>query len=77
MFALLDKVNSDMMEDDIDNLRNNSDTEFVLEENWKNELDYDDKLLNLLVPKANYLVVVNPIIEKRLEEGISKAEKEV
>ena len=77
MFALLDKVNSDMMEDDIDNLRNNSDTEFVLEENWKNELDYDDELLNLLVPKANYLVVVNPIIEKRLEEGISKAEKEV
>ena len=46
------------MEDDIDNLRNISDTEFVLVENLKNELDYDDELLNLLVPNANYILLL-------------------
>ena len=39
----LDGVNSDL-EDDIDNLMNDSDTEFVLEESLKNGLDSDDEL---------------------------------
>ena len=38
---VLDEVNSDV-EDGIDNLMNDSDTEFVLEESFKNELDSDD-----------------------------------
>ena len=58
IFAWLDEVNSDL-EDDIDNLMNDSDTEFVSEESLENELDSDDKPLNLLVPEANYHVVEN------------------
>ena len=50
---------------------------FVLEEILENESDSDDKPLNLLVPEANYHVVENSNIEKTLEEGSSKAEKEV
>ena len=73
---MLDEVNSDL-EDDIDNLMNNSDTEFVLEESLENELDSDDEPLNLLVPGDNYHVVENLTIEKNLEEESSKAEKEV
>ena len=73
---MLDEVNSDL-EDDIDNLMNDSDTEFVLEESLENELDSDDESLNLLVPEGNYHVVENLTIEKTLEEESSKAEKEV
>ena len=76
IFALLDEVNSDL-EDDIDNLMNDLDTEFVLEEILENELDSDDKPLNLLVPEANYHVVENPTIEKTLKEGGSKVEKDL
>ena len=68
-FTLLDEIKSDLVID--------SDTEFVLEESLDNELDFDDKPLNLLVPKANYHVVENPTIEKTLKEGSSKAEKKV
>ena len=56
---------------------NDLDTEYVLEESLVNELDSDDESLNLLVPEANYHVVENPTIEKTLEEGSSKAEREV
>ena len=76
IFALLDEVNSDL-EDNIDNLMNDLDTEFVLEEILENELDSDDKPLNLLVPEANYHVVENPAIEKTLKEGGSKVEKDL
>ena len=73
---MLDEVNSDL-ENDIDNLMNDSDTEIGLEETLENELDSDDEPINLLVPEANYHVVGNPTIEKTLEEGNSKADKEV
>ena len=76
IFALLDKVNSDL-EDDIDNLMNNSDTKFLLEEILENELDSDDEPLNSLVPEANYHVVENPTIKINFEEGSRKAEKEI
>ena len=52
IFVLLDEVNSDL-EEDIDKLMNDSETEFVLEESLKNESDSDDEPLNLLVPEAN------------------------
>ena len=48
---MLDEVNSDL--DDIDNLMNDSTTEFVLTESLENELDSNDKPLDLLVPEAN------------------------
>ena len=63
IFALLDEVNSDL-EDDINNLMNDLDTEFVLQE-------------ILLVPEANYHVAENPTIEKTLKEGGSKVEKDL
>ena len=76
IFALLDEVDSDI-EDDIDNLMNDSDAECVLEESLEKELNSDDEPLILLVLEANYHVVEDPTIEKILEEGSSKAEKEV
>ena len=51
--ALLDEVHSDL-EDDIDNLMNKLDTEFVLEQSLENELDFDDEPLNLIGPETNY-----------------------
>ena len=75
IFTLLNEVNSDL-EHNIDNLMNNLDTEFVLEESLENDLDSVDDILNLLVPEANYRVVENPSIEKTLDEGSNKAEKE-
>ena len=57
------EVDNDL-EDDIDNLMNDSDTEFVLEESSENELDFGDEPLNLLVPEANHYVLENPTIEK-------------
>ena len=51
--ALLDEVHSDL-EDDIDNLMNKLDTEFVLEQSLENELDFDDEPLNLIGPENNY-----------------------
>ena len=65
--ALLDEVNSDL-EDDIENLMNDSDSVFVLEESLENESDTDDEPLNLLVPEANCHVVENPTIKKTLDE---------
>ena len=75
IFTLLNEVNSDL-EHNIDNLMNNLDSEFVLEESLENDLDSVDDILNLLVPEANYRVVENPSIEKTLNEGSSKAERE-
>ena len=74
--ALLDEVSSEL-EDDVDNLMNDSYTEFVLEENLENELDSDDEPLNLLVPEADYHPFENPNIAKTLKEGNDKTEKEV
>ena len=65
--ALLDEINSDL-EDDIENLMNDSDSVFLLEESLENESDTDDEPLNLLVPEANCHVVENPTIKKTLEE---------
>ena len=60
---MFDEVNCDL-ENDIDNLMNNLNTEFVLEESLENELDSADKPLNLIVPEGNYHVVENPTIKK-------------
>ena len=56
IFALLDEANTDL-EDDIDNLMTDWDTEFVLEEGLENELNSDDEPSKLLAPGANYHVV--------------------
>ena len=51
--VLLDEVHSDL-ENDVDNIMNKSDTEFVLEQSLENELDFDDEPLNLILPETNY-----------------------
>ena len=56
IFAQLDEVNSDQ-EEDIDNLMNDSDTEFIVYENLDNDIDSDDKPLSVLIPEANIHVV--------------------
>ena len=63
--ALLDEVNGNL-EDDIYNLINGSNTEFVLEESLENKLDPDNGPLNLPVLEANYHLVENPTIKKKL-----------
>ena len=50
-FGLLDEINSDL-KDDIENLINDSDPEFMSKESLQNEPDSDDELLNLLVPEV-------------------------
>lgn len=72
MFALLDEVNSDLG-DDTENLMNDQNTKFVLEESFEKELDFDDEPSNL--PEVNYHIIENPIIEKILEEGSRNKEK--
>ena len=65
-FALLDEVNSNL-KDDIDNVMNDSFSEFVLEEILENELDSDDEPLKLLVIqllKKNWKKVVSKLRRK-------------
>ena len=71
IFAFLDEVNSDI-EDDIDNLMNDSDAECVLEESLEKELNSDDEPLILLVLEANYHVVEDPTIEKLWKKVVAK-----
>ena len=61
------EVNS-VLEDDIDNVMNDSGTQFMLEESLENELDSDYEPLNLLVPELSIMLL------KKL--GGSKVEKE-
>lgn len=72
MFALLDELNSDLG-DDTENIMNDQDTKFVLEESLEKELDFDDEPSNS--PEVNYHITENPIIEKILEEGSRNKEK--
>ena len=69
---MLDEVNSDL-EEEVDNVMNDLDMKFELEEDFENELGFDDVLLNLLLPVANYHIVGKPTIENTLEEGRTKA----
>ena len=52
---------------------NDLDMKFELEEDFENELGFDDVLLNLLLPVAHYHIVGKPTIENTLEEGRTKA----
>ena len=66
---MLDEVNGNL-EDDIRNLMNDLDDEFVLEESLENKLDSQNGPLNLPVPEANYHLVENPTIEKTLGKKV-------
>ena len=50
------EVNS-VLEDDTDNVMNDSGTEFMLEESLENELDSDDEPLNLIVPELSIMLL--------------------
>ena len=75
IFALLDEVNSDQ-EEDIENLTNDSDTEFVVEENLDNDIDSDDEPLSVLMPEASIHVVKSSTAEANMEENNVVCEKE-
>ena len=75
IFALLDEVNSDQ-EDDIDNLMNDSETEFTVDGNLDNEIDSDDEPLSVLIPEANIHVVKISTAETNMEESNVVCEKE-
>ena len=75
IFALLDEVNSDQ-EEDIDNLMNDSDTEFIVDENLDNDIDSDDEPLSVLIPEANIHVVKSSTAETNMEESNVVCEKE-
>ena len=75
IFALLDEVNSDQ-EEDIENLMNDSDTEFIVDENLDNDIDSDDEPLSVLIPEANIHVVKISTAEANMEESNVVCEKE-
>ena len=75
IFALLDEVNSDQ-EEDIENLMNNSDTEFIVDENLDNDIDSDDEPLSVLIPEANIHVVKSSTGEANMEESNVVCDKE-
>ena len=75
IFALLNEVNSDQ-EDDIDNLMNDSETEFTVDEKLDNEIDSDDEPLSVLMPEANIHVVKISTAEANMEESNVVCEKE-
>ena len=56
IFALLAEINSDQ-EEDIANLMNNSETEFIVDENLDNDIGSDDEPLSVLTLEANIHVV--------------------
>ena len=70
IFAYLDEVNSDQ-EDEIDNVMNDSDTEFVLDEEKDKDVDSDDEPLSLLVPEANI-----HLVKKRTDEAVKDTAKD-
>ena len=61
--TLLDEVHS-ALENDIDNIMNKSDTEFVSEQSRENELDFDNESLNLIAPETNYHGLKIQILKK-------------
>ena len=67
-FALLDEVYSDQ-EEGIDNLMNDSDTEFIVDENFDNDVDSDDEPLTALIPEANIHVVKGSSCSKSSAEA--------
>ena len=73
---MLDEVNSDL-KDDFDNLMNNSNTEFVLEERLDNELDSDYELLNSLVNYQKLIIKLLKIqlLKKLWKKVIAKLKK--
>ena len=75
IFALLDEVNSDH-EEDIENLMNDSDTEFIVDENLDNDIDSDDEPLSVLIPEANIHVVKSSTAEANMKESNVVCEKE-
>ena len=75
IFALLGEVNIDQ-EEDIDNLMNDSDTEFIVDENLDNDIDSDDEPLSVLIPDANIYVVKSSTAEENMEESNVVCEKE-
>ena len=50
------EVNS-VLEDDIDNIMNDSGTELMLEESLENELDSEYEPLNLIVPELSIMLL--------------------
>ena len=75
IFALLDEVNNEE-EEDIEKLINDSDTEFIVDENLDNDIDSDDEPLSALIPEANIHVAKSSTAEANMEESNVVWEKE-
>ena len=75
IFAVLDEINSDQ-EEDIDNLMNDSETEFTVDENLDNDFDSDNEPLSVLIPEANIHVVKISTAEENMEESNVVCKKE-
>ena len=66
-FAILEEVNSDQ-EEDIDNLINDSDTEFIVDENLDKDINSDDEPLNVLIPETNIHVLKSSTAEANMKK---------
>ena len=69
--ALLDEVHSDL-ENDIANIMNKPDIEFVSEQSLENKLDFDDEPLNTVVPETNYHGLKIQLLKKLWKKEIAK-----
>ena len=69
--ALLDEVHSDL-ENDIVNIMNKPDIEFVSEQSLENKLDFDDEPLNIVVPETNYHGLKIQLLKKLWKKEIAK-----
>ena len=66
-FAILEEVNSDQ-EEDTDNLINDSDTEFIVDENLDKDINSDDEPLNVLIPETNIHVLKSSTAEANMKK---------
>ena len=55
---------------------NDSDTEFIVDENLDNDIDSDDEPLSVLIPEANIHVTTSSTAEANMEESNVLCEKE-
>ena len=64
------------MEEDIENLINDSDTEFTVDEKLNNDIESDDEPLSVLIPEANIHVAKNSTVEANMKKSNVVCEKE-
>ena len=76
IFALLDRVESNLV-NEIDELMNDSDTEFIFEkEDFEKDDVSDDQTKNILIPEANIHVIEDKVENPEVSEEESQEDRD-